>query len=59
MPATATTKPTGAKSNMAKGSPIRSARMVAIMMLGGVPIMVTGPPSSEAKASGIKTRAGA
>jgi hypothetical protein len=43
---------------MAKAVPPRSARIWASRIFGGVPIMVTSPPSSEAKAIGISTRLG-
>ena len=46
--------PTGAKSNMRNGSPPSSARTPATTMLGEVPISVVRPPSSDAKAIGIR-----
>ena len=57
-PAMAAMPPTGAKSNMPKGAPSESWRMVAMMMLGGVPISVTMPPRMVAKLSGIRLRPG-
>ncbi len=57
-PTTAATMPTGAKSNIANGVPSRSSRMVAMMMLGGVPISVAMPPRMVAKDSGISDRPG-
>ena len=46
-------RPTGAKSNMAKGWPVISSRRRDTMMLGEVPISVIRPPMSDAKAIGI------
>ena len=57
-PASATPRPTGAKSNIANASPEASARKVAITMLGGVPTSVTRPPSNDANASGMSTAEG-
>ncbi len=44
---------------MPNSSRAKSARTVATMMLGGVPISVTSPPSSEPKESGISSSRGA
>ena len=57
-PTRATTKPTGAKSNIRKGLPSASSRTVATTILGGVPISVTIPPRIVAKDSGISVRLG-
>ena len=43
---------------MPNGSPADLSRNVAMMMLGGVPIMVTRPPRIEPNESGIKRSAG-
>lgn len=50
--------PTGVKSNIAKGSPPSSSRTRETMTLGEVPTRVTMPPSSEAKAIGIRKTEG-
>ena len=57
-PTTATTMPTGAKSNIRNGLPSASSRTVATTILGGVPIRVTMPPRIVAKESGIRVRLG-
>jgi hypothetical protein len=59
MPTTETARPTGAKSNMEKGSPSARARYCAMTMLGGVPISVIMPPRMVAKESGIRVSAAA
>ncbi len=41
--------PTGAKSNILKGSPSASLRYSAMTMFGGVPINVIMPPRMDAK----------
>ena len=43
---------------MPKGSPNSVSRKLAMMMLGGVPISVTIPPSIDANDSGISVIAG-
>ena len=58
MPVTATTRPTGAKSNMEKGAPKASERYCAMTMFGGVPIRVIMPPRMVAKDRGIRERPG-
>ena len=58
MPTSATTKPTGAKSNILYGAPSACSRKVAMTMLGGVPISVTMPPRIEANESGMSVSAG-
>jgi len=59
IPATTTAAPTGVKSNMEKGPYPCSSSAALIRMFGGVPIRVIKPPSSELKASGIRSREGA
>ncbi len=52
-PAIATKPPTGEKSNKPNaGSPVSSARRLAMMMFGGVPIIVIMPPRILANAIG-------
>ena len=58
IPAIATTIPTGAKSNITKGSPSDCSRNVATTILGGVPISVTIPPRIVANDSGINVAPG-
>ncbi len=55
---TAMPAPTGKKSNMEKGWPVRSSRTRETMMFGDVPISVMSPPSREPNASGIISRDG-
>ena len=58
-PAAATANPTGENSNMPNGGAFpMSFLMVAITMLGGVPIAVISPPSSDPKANGINKKEG-
>ncbi len=57
-PAIATGAPTGVKSNMPNGAPAVVSRKVAMMMLGGVPIMVAKPPRMVPNESGMSTTAG-
>jgi hypothetical protein len=54
IPVKATRPPTGAKSNIAKGSPRAFSLKEDIMMFGGVPTSVAMPPKIVAKLSGMR-----
>ena len=54
MPHTASTAPTGVKSNMVKLSPVISSRSRETTMFGEVPIWVIRPPRRAANAMGIR-----
>ena len=54
LPATVRMAPTGVKSNIVKAAPVISSRTRDTTMLGEVPIWVIRPPSSDAKAIGIR-----
>ena len=58
MPRIAQAAPTGAKSNIAYGSPKDFSRNIEMIILGGVPIKVIIPPRIEANDKGIKVIAG-
>ncbi len=57
-PASATARPTGVKSNIAKLPALVCSRKPDTIRFGGVPISVVMPPNSEPKASGISTLPG-
>jgi hypothetical protein len=54
MPTSVRTAPTGVKSNIVKGVPVRSARSCETTMFGDVPICVINPPSRAENAIGIR-----